>query len=213
MSVEQEQFQNQSSGVLKGVLIGSSMPFIFGALILLYELLAPADLSLFKMVGQKLGMMKASVIQEQAPSEAMHEMLLSFAQQEEERRTIREKEFQEMKKILLATSAQMEQQAAQAQAALVQSSMAGQQLIVNVADVACQVSPLFPEYARQLKQGCVVANVQRQAIASTMKNTLEKNQVEYTNKSLQNLPKAQDFGHGGLTFLQMLEMLKALKNE
>tara|TARA_R110002110_G_scaffold415030_2_gene647556 strand:+ start:7298 stop:7909 length:612 start_codon:yes stop_codon:yes gene_type:complete len=197
----------QSNSLVKGILIGSSIPFIVGGLVTAIEVIAPPELSVVGAIFETFGNAQDREIRASADAQAMQETLLAFAQQEEQRRTLAEKELQEAKKIMLATAAQMEQQALNTQAEIIKNSMAGKTLGINIGDAACDLGKIIPDPLFQA--GCDFADRQREDIAEQVRDTLQSNRSTIIEETIENLPTDKDWG---IEERALSELIEALKN-
>ena len=198
--------ENQSNGIVKGILIGSSIPFVIGGLVVAIELIAPPELSIVGAVFETFGDAQDREIRASADAQAMQEALLAFAQQAEARRTLAEKELQETKKIMISTRAQMEQQAMNTQAEIIKNSMGVKSFAIQVGDAGCSLSAFIPDPL--FKSGCKFAKDQREDVAKQIKDTLQNSRSSMVDDTIENLPTAKDWGIEEKTLSELIEVLK-----
>lgn len=191
--------QNQSSGMAKGLLIGSilsMLPFILIGLVVIHELsVAPENTIMRKLLsnaGTSTGTMEEEHIKQSAKAEFFQEWLLNFAQQQEQRQTIAVTAYNEAIKNAMNTAMEMDRQALATASEVLKSSLGGKAAVSSLSDIGCAAAVTFK--IPELAGACAMGEVTRDDMAEEIKRTLEGNRTQMFNDIATNMPTAEEFG-------------------
>lgn len=207
--------QNQSSGMAKGLLIGSFislLPMIGIGAVIVHELsVAPENTimrKIFTNAGTSTGKMEQEHIKQSAKAEFFQEWLLNYAQQQEQRQTVAVTAYNEALKNAMNTAMEMDRQALATASDILKSSMGGKAAVSSLSDIGCAAAVTFK--IPELAGACAMGETTRDDMADEIKQTLEGNRIRMFDDIVASLPSPEEFG---IEPVNVEEIMKAFDAE
>ncbi len=186
----QSEKQSWGQTLFLGLVQLLSVPMVLGGILVIYELTAPEDRSIWVAIQERLAQGVVKEIEVAAPSEAWKEQLFQVAAAEIERVNQAYQSLWQANSQIMVIAYQMEDKVLQSQIKAIEESYGAAKFTANMGELGCALGGILGDYT--LQSGCGYAQNQREKMAQEIKDITERNRSNIPKNIINGLPKPED---------------------